>query len=494
MSVSRAIEVERKYAVPDGVALPSFERVPGVVSVERRAGVHLDAVYVDTEDRALLGAGIVVRRRTGGHDEGWHMKLRGTTGRVELHAPIDPAATDRLPDAFAAALRSRVRGRPLAPIALIRTERRAVVLVDRDGDGVEVVDDLVSATDVAAGVLRTWREWEAEQAEDTPVCEALLDRVDGTLRTAGATDSASPAKIAQALGLVGSRRSEAPPRTAGAVVVALVAGHVEELHRGLQSLVLDDDPDGTTVHGLRKTVRRARSVLAIEGVTGPAGRALRQRLGDLGRLLGELRDPLIAARTAAGLLDELPAGTPGLDAARALLVDEPAAGLDDRTAALVDRLAGEDVLDLLADLERFDPDGPLVDERPKALRPFAEAAVRRARKRSRRGVRGDLDALHRARKAAKRARFTVEELVAAGVVPGKSTLVRSAKRDERAQDVLGEHRDLALLLDALPAASERLTAAGDNAFALGLIAAAGQRRLARLHRAAERAVRRLDRP
>ncbi|MGT2427047.1 CYTH and CHAD domain-containing protein [Amnibacterium kyonggiense] len=491
MSVSRAVEVERKYTVPDGVALPSLERVAGVVSVDRRPGVHLDAVYFDTADRALLAAGIAVRRRTGGHDEGWHVKLRGATGRVELHAPIDAAAPERLPDAFAAALRSRLRGRPLAPIALIRTERRAVVLVDRDGGGVEVVDDLVSATDVAAGVLRTWREWEAEQAEATAVCEALLDRVDAALRSAGATDSASPAKIAQALGLVGAERADDPPRTAGGVVVALLAGHAEELHRGVQALVLDGDPDGEVVHGLRKTVRRARSVLAVEGVTGPAGRSLRERLGGLGRVLGEVRDPLIAARTAASLLDELPPGTPGLEAARALLVDEPAAGLAARTAGLVDRLADDDVLDVLADLERFDPDGPLVAERPKALRPFAEAAVRRARKRSRRGVGGDLDALHRGRKAAKRARFTVEELVAAGVVPRKSKLVRSAERDERAQDVLGAHRDLALLLERLPEASDRLAAAGGNAFALGLIAAAGRRRLARLHRGAERAVRRL---
>ena len=216
MSVSRAVEIERKYAVADGVALPALERVHGVVSVERRAGVHLDAVYLDAVDRSLLAAGIVVRRRTGGHDAGWHMKLRGAVGRVELHAPIDATEPERVPAVFEAALRTRLRGRPLVPIARIRTERRAVVVADGAGGGVEVVDDLVSATDVAAGVLRTWREWEAEQAEDSDACSALLDRVDAALRVAGATESASPAKIAQALGLVGERSSSTgPPATAG---------------------------------------------------------------------------------------------------------------------------------------------------------------------------------------------------------------------------------------------------------------------------------------
>jgi CHAD domain-containing protein len=489
--VSKSVEIERKYAVPDGVALPSLERVSGIVSVDRRPGVHLDAVYLDTEDRALLAAGIVVRRRHGGHDEGWHVKLRGTTGRVELHAPIDPADPEAVPAEFAAALRSRVRDRPLRPIALIRTERRAVVVQDADGGGIEVVDDLVTATDVAAGVLRSWREWEAEQAEDTSACRALLERVDAALRGAGATDSASPAKIAQALGLVGREPAPIRPDTAGAVVARLIAAHTEELHRGAQALVLDGDPQGDTVHALRRTIRRARSVLGLTAVAGPAGGRLDDRLRDLARVLGDARDPLVAARTADQLLAQLEPGTPGLREARALLVDGQTAGQGAATAEVIARLSEPDVLDLFAELERFDPDGALVGERPKALVALGEAAVKRARKRARRGVKGDLDALHRARKAAKRARFVVEELVAADVVAARSKLVQAARRDETAQDVLGDHRDLALLLDALPEASAALTATGGNAFALGRIAELGRRRLAHLRRDAEKAVRRL---
>lgn len=497
MRVSRSIEIERKYAVPDRAVLPPLLTVDRVVSAEAQPVAQLDAVYVDTADRTLLAAGIAVRRRTGGHDAGWHVKLRGTVGRVELHAPIDESDPDAFPASFEAALRSRVRGRPLTPIARIRTERHAVVVRDDAGGGVEVVDDHVTATDVAAGVVRSWREWEAEQAEDSAACAALLGRVHAALVGSGAAPSESPAKIAQALGLVGADATRAArpaglPRTAGSVLAGLIAGHAEELHRGIQALALDGDPDGATVHGMRKTIRRARSVLALEHVAGPAGRALRDRLGELGRLLGTVRDPLVAARVARGLLVELPAATPGLAAARALLVDEPLARQDAETTALVDRLGTDAVLAVLAELEAFDPDGPLVGEKPKALTAEVDRTVRRAKRRTRHALDGDLDAMHRGRKAAKRARFVVEEAVAAGVVQPGSKRTRTATREERAQDVLGEHRDLALVLDGLPAASARLTAAGENAYALGVIAERGRRRLSSLRREAERAVRRLS--
>lgn len=493
MSVSRSIEIERKYAVTDRAVLPPLLTVAGVVSAEAQPVALLDAVYFDTADRTLLAAGIAVRRRTGGHDAGWHVKLRGTVGRVELHAPIDESDPDAFPASFEAALRSRVRGRPLTPIARIRTERHAVVVRDDAGAGVEVVDDHVTAADIAAGVVRSWREWEAEQAEDSEACAALLDRVHAALVASGASVSESPAKIAQALGLVGSAGPAAGlPRTAGSVLADLIADHVEELHRGIQSLSLDGDPDGATVHGMRKTIRRARSVLALEHVAGPAGRALRDRLGELGRLLGTVRDPLVAARVARALLVELPAATPGLAAARALLVDEPLSRQGAETTALVDRLGTDAVLAVLAELEAFDPDGPLVGEKPKALTAEVDRTVRRARRRTGHALDGDLDAMHRGRKAAKRARFVVEEAVAAGVVHPGSKRSRSAARQERAQDVLGEHRDLALVLDGLPAASARLAAAGENAYALGLIAERGRRRLSSLRREAERAVRHLS--
>ena len=492
MSVSSAIEIERKYAVPDGTALPALDGIDGVVSADLHPVARLQAVYLDTADRTLLAAGIVLRRRTGGHDAGWHIKLRGPIGRTELHAPVDEQQPDRVPDAFEAALRSRLRGRELTPIARIRTERTATVVTDEAGGAVEVVDDVVSATDVAAGVLRTWREWEAEQADDCAACHALLERVHEVLTAAGATPSDSPAKIAQALGLVGAERPATAPSTAGEVLAARLAEHTERLHGGIRTLVLEgDDAAGAAVHAMRKTIRRMRSLLALAPVAGPAGAALRDRLGEVARLLGDARDPLVAAETAGRLLDELPEGVPGVDAARALLVEEPVRRLPERTKALAARLGEPDVLAVLADLEALVPDGERADDGPEALAALVERELRRARRRGRRSIGRGTDALHRARRAAKRARIVLEELMAAGVVPPKRKHRRAARRAQQAADVLGDHRDLDLVLGALPAASERLTAAGGNAYALGLAAERGRLHLAALRRASERAVHRL---
>lgn len=492
VSVSRALEIERKYAVPEGATIPDLGTLEGVVSAEPRPALRLEATYVDTDDRALLAAGIAVRRRTGGHDDGWHVKLRGARGRMELHAPIDPAAPDDLPAEFERALRTRLRGRPVGPVAIVRTERRAVVVTDGEGGGVEVVDDRVLATDVQAGVLRSWREWEAEQAEDSGACAALLDRVDAALRSAGAVDSASPAKIAQALGLEERPPERQPPSTAGEVLASRLAVHTEALHDGIRSLVLEGDDGGERVHELRKSIRRARSLLALRSVAGTAAEPVRDGLGELGRRLGAVRDPLVAARTVRGLLDAVERDVPGREDATALLVTAPLAEQAALTARLTEDLLGsQEVLRLLAALEGFVPGGPHATATADAVLPrLGERTVRRARRRARRSEGGGLDALHRARKAAKRARFVVEELAAAGSpLPGRT--LRAGRRARALQDLLGAHRDLALVLDSLGPTSERLTSSGGNAFALGRAAEDGRRRLALLQLRVERSARRL---
>ena len=489
MSVSKATEVERKYTVPTGATLPDLSTVTGVTGAEAQPLASLDAVYVDTADRTLLAARIAVRRRTGGHDAGWHVKLPAPTGRVELQAPIDDADPEAVPAALTAALRSRVRGRPLEPIARIRTERRGVVVRSADGGAVEVVDDLVTASDLGAGVLRSWREWEAEQVGDPTASAALLAGIDAALRDVGAAPSDSPAKLAQALGLVGAAVPSAPA-TAGEILVAAIAGHTEQLHRGLQALALDGDPDGTRVHELRKTLRRIRSLLALKPIAGPAGSVLKDRLGPLGTTLGEARDPLVQARVAEVLLSGLDVDTPGFAAARSALVDAPRAGLAQGTAAAASTLQSAEALDVLAALEGFVADGPKAGGGRKVLVRAGGRAVDRARQAARRASSSDLESLHTARKASKRARFVAEELVALGIVKPKSPLAKAGRHAEQVQDALGEHRDLALLGDRLTVLSAEFTAAGTSAFALGVVAERGRRRLAVLLDEARHRIRR----
>ncbi|CAM5658801.1 hypothetical protein SMICM304S_11390 [Streptomyces microflavus] len=80
---------------------------------------ELDAVYYDTADLRLAADSLTLRRRTGGADEGWHLKFPVATGiRDELHEP--------LADALAALLRRPAplpppprRGGPRRPPALL---------------------------------------------------------------------------------------------------------------------------------------------------------------------------------------------------------------------------------------------------------------------------------------------------------------------------------------------------------------------------------------
>ncbi|MCU1472155.1 CYTH domain-containing protein, partial [Amnibacterium sp.] len=303
MAAASHAEIEVKYAVDERAVMPDLATVPGAEAVEPFDPVRLEAVYFDTADRVLVRARIALRRRTGGHDAGWHVKLPAAVGRTELQAPIDPAAPDVVPAAIRELVASRVRTAPLEPIARIATERTATVLHDASGAGaVEVVDDRVTATDIAAGVVRTWREWEVEQVgDDADASAELLAAADPVLQAAGARVSPSPAKLAQALG--GERiEKPGPATTAGEVVRRVVARLTEQLHRDVAALV-SGGPD--EVHRARKTIRRLRSVLALEEVTGEAGASLRGRLRPLGATLGDARDPVVGSRVAAELLEDL---------------------------------------------------------------------------------------------------------------------------------------------------------------------------------------------
>ena len=77
------LEIERKYSVPDGAPPPS-----GLGEVADVRELELVAEYLDTEDLALAARGTSLRRRTGGDDDGWHLKTtEGPDRRRELRAP-----------------------------------------------------------------------------------------------------------------------------------------------------------------------------------------------------------------------------------------------------------------------------------------------------------------------------------------------------------------------------------------------------------------------
>src|ERR1700730_10541502 len=87
---SRHLEVERKFDVVESTVTPSFDGIAAVAHVEKTAATEsLDATYFDTPTQDLARHKITLRRRTGGHDAGWHLKLpAGPDARTEIRAPL----------------------------------------------------------------------------------------------------------------------------------------------------------------------------------------------------------------------------------------------------------------------------------------------------------------------------------------------------------------------------------------------------------------------
>ena len=104
-------EIEQKFSVADDFELPSFETLSGVAKVSAPVEHDLDATYYDTADLRLAASNVVLRRRAGGDDAGWHLKESvGKGERLETHAPLG-AAGGGVPEELAALVRSRARRR-----------------------------------------------------------------------------------------------------------------------------------------------------------------------------------------------------------------------------------------------------------------------------------------------------------------------------------------------------------------------------------------------
>jgi hypothetical protein len=118
-------EVERKYEVEADASVPHLAALPKVASVEDPQELDLEAVYFDTEGQDLTRVGITLRRRTGGDDEGWHLKLpRGPGDREELTEPLGRrSAATTVPETLRSLVQVHVRGRALLAVATVRNRR-----------------------------------------------------------------------------------------------------------------------------------------------------------------------------------------------------------------------------------------------------------------------------------------------------------------------------------------------------------------------------------
>ncbi|WEO93083.1 CYTH and CHAD domain-containing protein [Streptomyces sp. FXJ1.172] len=474
-------ETERKYEAPSAdetTWLPDLTGVGPIMTVVDQGTEDLDAVYYDTDDLRLAGTSAVLRRRTGGTDSGWHLKLPlSPDSREEVQAPL----SDALPDTLRDLTLSRTRGAEVRPVVRIRSTRGIRQLV---GSGSTVLAELSIDSVRAESLLGTnarasWTEMEVELAPDTD--PALLDVVDKKLRKSGVDRAHSPSKLARALEetmagaprLPGERTAETVvPGSAGEAVLRYVEDRIHTLV-SLDPAVRRDVPD--SVHKMRVTCRRLRSVLRSyrsvldRKVTDP----VREELKWLGNELGAERDQEVLLERLSSSIDALPPELVfGPVAARLQVWD-----LNNSSEAhqgTLDALNSPRYLALLDSLATLTEQPPLRDKAGRAPENITAKAILKEYDRLSGRVSHALElspgserdtALHEARKAAKKTRYATE--------PTRDTLGKPAKRlgkrVKAVQKVLGDHQDSVMTRGALRKMTLAAHAADEPSFVWGLL-------------------------
>jgi inorganic triphosphatase YgiF len=196
------LEIESKFDVGTDFVVPDLSGVADGSGVTQPEVRLLAAHYYDTEDLRLIAAKVTLRRRTGGPDAGWHLKLSAGAGsRRELQAPLGDEDAG-VPPQLASLVSEWVRDDPLRVVAVLETRRTVRNLTGADGETLaEVADDLVTGRlpgpGDAPGEPVTWREVEVELVTGGP---EILAAARSRLTAAGARPSSSPSKLARLLG------------------------------------------------------------------------------------------------------------------------------------------------------------------------------------------------------------------------------------------------------------------------------------------------------
>ncbi len=442
-------EVERKFEADERQAMADASTDNRIASaLGSRSGPrethHLDATYFDTEEMRLASAGVSLRRRTGGDDAGWHLKLpRAGDARDEMHRPLGRSA--RPPASLTRLLTGVTGGAPVAPVAVIRTTRTSWPLLDEEGTVLAIVseDDVTAHTVDAPEQPVHWAEIEVELVEGG---DDLLDHVEGVLTASGIRRSSSTSKIGRVLG-------ERPGRPAPKVKSAAGTAHrylVEHLDAFVRADLTVRTSD-VSVHDLRVESRRLRTLLAVYRTMfdEPRARALQQELRWVGRVLGDLRDLEVTDKRLRRALADDPATVATKSAttpARQLLREDVQAA----RAAVRELLGSERYAELMDTLHRFVADPPWTSGADRDAREVLPELVRKPRKRLRRAARRLRDAdhgdteRHDVRKAARRLRYAMEVL---GPVDRRADGVRRSAK--ALQSTLGEYLDERRLQDVL---------------------------------------------
>lgn len=468
MTASRHTEVERKFDVPAGTPTPNFGTAFGISRWESPGPIALEAVYYDTPGHDLAANRITLRRRTGGSDAGWHLKLPAGDARTELRA----ALADDVPEELRDTVLAVVRDRPLLPVARISTHRDVVVLYDENGSPLaEFCDDTVSAcrldsSDGRPGAEQRWREWELELLGPAPDdTAALLDGLTDSLLGAGARPAGHGSKLAKVLGdAVPARVNDSADPVHRAVADQI--GRLLEWDRAVRA-----DADDA-VHQMRVATRQIRSLLqASEDAFGLTDDAwILGELRELAAVLGTARDAEVLAERYRVALESMapelirgPVADRLVEGARRQYRSGLRRSLTAMRSPRYFRLL--DALDALA-ASRPAPAETDGEAQTTATSSISSSyrklrkATRSARTAEKAGLTAESDhALHRIRKAAKRLRYIA---AATG-----DTAVE--KRSKHIQTLLGDHQDSVVSREHLLAQAAAAHAAGEDTFTYGFL-------------------------
>ncbi|HEY0871316.1 MAG TPA: CYTH and CHAD domain-containing protein [Acidothermaceae bacterium] len=473
-------ETEAKFRVNPTFELPSIlGAVAAVTAVDAPTRISMNAVYYDTQDLRLAREGVTLRRRSGGSDAGWHLKLPvlshtvpdGTGVRDEIQLPDSPA----IPTELSRLITVWARTAPLRPVATLASERTTLILRGADGVGLaELVDDTVSVEGGSHNQAR-FRELEVEA---TGGDERIVADVAAVLRDAGAVGGEFVPKVVRALGPQATTPADPPPPLpvdARDPVSDLVAATLRGYTRLLMSYDvavrrgLDD-----AVHQMRVATRRLRSALrSFEPLLDKEwADALATELHWLAGVLGAARDSeVLRTRLLVGAR-ELP--TEAKPAAVALKLaeicdkqcraafDEVYATLiSDRYIALVEQLVDAATYPRTTDAARR-PSSVVL---PPAIRASWATMRRRATAVTRKG-RGTPTPTqyHEVRIAAKHVRYLCDAAAPALGPKARKLGLQVA----RVQDVLGEQHDAVVAAEFL-AGVAALPRIGSLGFGLGLL-------------------------
>lgn len=468
-------ETEIKLTVPPDADLSELVAPGGpVAAVGEPTTARLSSTYFDTADLRLAREGITLRERVG-DDEGWHLKVpAGSEGRHEIRAQL---GGDTPPAALLDLVSVYTRGEPVRRVATLETTRVTRRLLGSGGTllGV-VVDDVVRVLDGERELSR-FREIEVEAAPEIAEPAALLDEVAGRLTAAGATLGEQMSKAVRALGPAAQQPPTPPPADPVSPTdpaAAALTAHLRTQARALMKHDLGvrrDLPDA--VHQMRVSARRYRSSLRTFRPLLAAEEemlALSDELAWAADVLGEVRDREVLLARLERHIAELPLPSTERAALAHYVEDRLGAEMSAARGTVLDMLAGDryralvDRVIVVATEPSLAPaaKAPAVDVLPKLVEQAAAALRKRA---------GRLDATspdtayHRARIAAKRARYAGELTVPVLGTPAKAY----AEAAEAVQEVLGEHQDAAVAGET----ARRLAdgASPSIAFGLGMLAA-----------------------